>query len=63
MMVLRTLNDGTTRITHVPVEVLWPHYNADKGYAGRPFVRLPYDTGWGGSPNSQAGFGYVSDNG
>ncbi|MGA5114417.1 hypothetical protein [Streptomyces pseudogriseolus] len=58
-----SLNDGTTRITHVPVEVLWPHYNADKGYAGRPFVRLPYDTGWGGSPNSQAGFGYVSDNG
>lgn len=58
-----SLNDGTTRTTHVPVEVLWPHYNADTGYAGRPFVRLPYDTGWGGTPNSQAGFGYVSDNG
>ncbi|MEU3662515.1 hypothetical protein AB0E77_22630 [Streptomyces sp. NPDC032940] len=58
-----SLNDGTTRTTHVPVEVLWPHYNADQGYAGRPFVRLPYDTGWGGTPNSQAGFGYVSDNG
>jgi hypothetical protein len=58
-----SLNDGTTRTTHVPVEVLWPHYDAGKGYAGRPFVRLPYDTGWGGKPNSQAGFGYVSDNG
>jgi hypothetical protein len=58
-----SLNDGTTRTTHVPVEALWPHYDAGKGYAGRPFVRLPYDIGWGGKPNSQAGFGYVSDKG
>ncbi len=30
---------------------------------GRPFVRLPYDTHWGGSPNSQAGFGYLCNDG
>ncbi|MFR0357478.1 hypothetical protein [Streptomyces sediminimaris] len=57
------LSDGTTRLTHVEVEVLWPGYDPDSGRIGRPFVRLPYDRGWGGTPNSQAGFGYVSDNG
>ncbi|MEW2513885.1 hypothetical protein [Streptomyces sp. NPDC046870] len=58
-----SLSDGTTRTTHVGIEVLWPGYDPDSGRIGRPFVRLPYDTGWGGSPNSQAGFGYVADNG
>jgi hypothetical protein len=58
-----SLSDGTTRTTHVEVEVLWPHYDPDNGRIGRPFVRLPYDTAWGGVPNSQAGFGYVADNG
>ncbi|OQR63554.1 hypothetical protein B6E66_13355 [Streptomyces maremycinicus] len=58
-----SLSDGTTRTTHVEIEVLWPGYAPDIGRIGRPFVRLPYDTGWGGSPNSQAGFGYVTDNG
>ena len=45
------------------IEVLWPAYDPANGRIGRPFVRLPYDRGWGGTPNSQAGFGYVSDNG
>ena len=58
-----SLSDGTARTTHVEVEVLWPLYDPDNGRIGRPFVRLPYDTAWGGTPNSQAGFGYVSDNG
>ncbi|WP_031168805.1 hypothetical protein [Streptomyces durhamensis] len=58
-----SLSDGTTRTTHVEVEVLWPLYDPDDGRIGRPFVRLPYDAAWGGTPNSQAGFGYVADNG
>lgn len=57
------LSDGSTRTTHVDIEVLWPTYDPNNGRIGRPFVRLPYDTGWGGTPNSQAGFGCVADNG
>ncbi|WP_031174501.1 hypothetical protein [Streptomyces durhamensis] len=59
-----TLDDGTVRTASPQVEVLggaWDKSNPEK--VGRPFVRLPYDTGWGGTPNSQAGFGYVCDDG
>ncbi|MFD8818208.1 hypothetical protein ACFV23_43655, partial [Streptomyces sp. NPDC059627] len=59
-----TLDNGDVRTANPQVEVLasaWDKSNPKK--VGRPFVRLPYDTAWGGSPNSQAGFGYVCDDG
>ncbi|MGW3208646.1 hypothetical protein [Streptomyces sp. NPDC001135] len=59
-----TLDTGEVRTANPEIEVLagaWQTSDPEK--VGRPFVRLPYDTGWGGTPNSQAGFGYVSDNG
>ncbi|WP_407547726.1 hypothetical protein QOM21_01880 [Streptomyces sp. Pv4-95] len=60
-----TLDDGTVRNAYPKIEVLVPNWRreGDGRMVGRPFVRLPYDTGWGGKPNSQAGFGCVSDNG
>jgi hypothetical protein len=59
-----SLSDGTSRTVVPQVEVLavaWNHH--DREMVGRPFVRLPYDHHWGGEPNSQAGFGFVSDDG
>ncbi|MGW5658441.1 hypothetical protein [Streptomyces humi] len=59
-----TLDTGEVRTANPQIEVLagaWQSSNPDM--VGRPFVRLPYDTGWGGAPNSQAGFGHVTDNG
>ncbi|MFF8868319.1 hypothetical protein ACF08B_40540 [Streptomyces sp. NPDC015139] len=59
-----TLTTGEVRTATPEIEVLasaWQRSDAEK--VGRPFVRLPYDSAWGGTPNSQAGFGYVSDNG
>ncbi|ANW16935.1 hypothetical protein [Streptomyces clavuligerus] len=64
ILVEAVLDDGTVRSASPEVEVLagaWTQ--ADPQMVGRPFVRLPWDNNWGGSPNSQAGFGYVSDNG
>ncbi|MFG2888199.1 hypothetical protein [Streptomyces sp. NPDC048248] len=60
-----TLDDGTVRNAYPKIEVLVPNWRreGDGRMVGRPFVRLPYDTGWGGKPNSQAGFGCVSDTG
>lgn len=40
--------------------------NGDPINTMRPIIRMPYDNGWGGNgaPNySQAGFGYIADNG
>ncbi|GHG61535.1 hypothetical protein [Streptomyces griseocarneus] len=59
-----TLDNGDVRTATPEVEVLngaWQKSDPEK--VGRPFVRLPYDNNWGGKPNSQAGFGHVSDNG
>lgn len=59
-----TLDNGDVRTANPEIEVLagaWARTDPEK--VGRPFVRLPYDNNWGGTPNSQAGFGYVSDNG
>ncbi|MEU1409613.1 hypothetical protein ABZ471_46680 [Streptomyces sp. NPDC005728] len=59
-----TLDTGEVRTATPEIEVLtgaWQSSDPEK--VGRPFVRLPYDNNWGGVPNSQAGFGYVSDNG
>ncbi|WP_380282436.1 hypothetical protein [Kitasatospora purpeofusca] len=58
------LDNGDVRTVNPQVEVLagaWRKSDPEK--VGRPFVRLPYDNNWGGTPNSQAGFGFVSDNG
>ncbi|MFI1963292.1 hypothetical protein ACH429_03990 [Streptomyces pathocidini] len=33
------------------------------GDKARPLTRLPYDTKWGGTPNSAAGFGYITEDG
>ncbi|WP_229328592.1 hypothetical protein [Streptomyces sp. UNOC14_S4] len=58
------LDNGDVRTANPEIEVLagaWQ--NSDPELVGRPFVRLPYDNNWGGAPNSQAGFGHVSDNG
>ncbi|MBH1934235.1 hypothetical protein I5Q34_07985 [Streptomyces sp. AV19] len=58
------LDSGDVRTAEPEIEVLAGAWNKnDPEKVGRPFVRLPYDNNWGGSPNSQAGFGYVSDNG
>ncbi|MEU8033612.1 hypothetical protein AB0C13_34170 [Streptomyces sp. NPDC049099] len=59
-----TLDNGDVRTATPEIEVLasaWQRSDPEK--VGRPFVRLPYDNHWGGTPNSQAGFGYVSDSG
>ncbi|MEU9412358.1 hypothetical protein ACGF5O_44830 [Streptomyces sp. NPDC048291] len=59
-----TLDTGEVRTATPEIEVLasaWQPSDPEK--VGRPFVRLPYDNNWGGVPSSQAGFGYVSDNG
>ncbi|RSO37826.1 hypothetical protein DMH15_17890 [Streptomyces sp. WAC 06725] len=59
-----TLDNGDVRTANPEIEVLagaWARTDPEK--VGRPFVRLPYDNNWGGTPNSQAGFGYVSDSG
>ncbi|EPH39558.1 hypothetical protein ABT390_05425 [Streptomyces aurantiacus] len=59
-----TLDNGEIRTANPEIQVLagaWQKSDPEK--AGRPFVRLPYDNNWGGSPNSQAGFGFVTDNG
>ncbi|MFI6685477.1 hypothetical protein [Streptomyces sp. NPDC050485] len=59
-----TLDNGDVRTANPEVEVLagaWQKSDPEK--VGRPFVRLPYDNNWGGTPNSQAGFGLVTDNG
>ncbi|MEU4994833.1 hypothetical protein [Streptomyces sp. NPDC021622] len=61
-----TLDNGEVRTAKPEIEVLAGAWSkSDPELVGRPFVRLPYDSNWGGSPNgySQAGFGYVSDNG
>ncbi|MFJ9597912.1 hypothetical protein ACIRS3_34850 [Streptomyces virginiae] len=58
------LDNGEVRTAAPQVEVLaavWKSGDGEK--VGRPFVRLPYDSHWGGTPNSQAGFGYVADSG
>ncbi|MFJ8313755.1 MULTISPECIES: hypothetical protein [unclassified Streptomyces] len=58
------LDNGEVRTAAPEVDVLastWDRNDAPN--VGRPFVRLPYDNNWGGSPNSQAGFGFVSDSG
>ncbi|MFE3183071.1 hypothetical protein ACFXKR_19705 [Streptomyces violascens] len=59
-----TLDNGDVRTANPEIDVLagaWQR--SDPEMVGRPFVRLPYDYNWGGTPNSQAGFGHVSDNG
>ncbi|MEU6273044.1 hypothetical protein ABZ871_11635 [Streptomyces populi] len=59
-----TLDTGEVRTATPEIEVLaaaWQRSDPEK--VGRPFVRLPYDTAWGGTPNSQAGFGHVTDSG
>ncbi|MFI1179719.1 hypothetical protein ACH4UT_09200 [Streptomyces sp. NPDC020799] len=59
-----TLDNGDVRTAAPEVEVLAGSWQkSDPELVGRPYVRLPYDNNWGGSPNSQAGFGFVADNG
>ncbi|MGW7081318.1 hypothetical protein [Streptomyces sp. NPDC054866] len=59
-----TLDNGEVRTASPEIDVLASDWDKnDAPNVGRPFVRLPFDNNWGGSPNSQAGFGYVSDNG
>ncbi|MFE9022237.1 hypothetical protein ACFYNL_27250 [Streptomyces sp. NPDC007808] len=53
------LDDGSVLTAEPEVEVM----RSEGSDATRPFVRLPYDNHWGGNPNSQAGFGYVADDG
>ncbi|WKK22820.1 hypothetical protein QZH56_29320 [Streptomyces olivoreticuli] len=53
------LDSGDVRTANPEIEVLagaWAKTDPEK--VGRPFVRLPYDNNWGGTPNSQAGFGF-----
>ncbi|MFE7117922.1 hypothetical protein ACFU99_21150 [Streptomyces sp. NPDC057654] len=58
------LGNGDVRTANPEIEVLAGAWNrSDPEKVGRPFVRLPYDNNWGGSPNSQAGFGLVADDG
>ncbi|GAA0463295.1 hypothetical protein [Streptomyces olivaceiscleroticus] len=64
ILVTVKLDNGETRIADPEIEVLAATWDRnDSALVGRPFVRLPYDRNWGGEPNSQAGFGYVSDSG
>ncbi|MDC0766762.1 hypothetical protein [Streptomyces sp. HD] len=59
-----TLDNGDVRTANPEIEVLAGAWQkSDPEMVGRPFVRLPYDNNWGGAPNSQAGFGHVTDNG
>ncbi|MGW2364658.1 hypothetical protein ACWCZ5_03610 [Streptomyces sp. NPDC001667] len=59
-----TLDNGDVRTANPEIEVLASAWQkSDPEMVGRPYVRLPYDNNWGGTLNSQAGFGYVSDNG
>ncbi|GHE00324.1 hypothetical protein [Streptomyces alanosinicus] len=59
-----TLDNGEVRRAAPEIDVLASDWDPDDAPdVGRPYVRLPFDSNWGGSPNSQAGFGYVSDNG
>ncbi len=58
------LDSGDVRTANPEIEVLAGAWQkSDPEQVGRPFVRLPYDNNWGGTPNSQAGFGFVADNG
>ncbi|MER7726969.1 hypothetical protein [Streptomyces sp. NPDC096323] len=59
-----TLDNGEVRRAAPEIDVLASDWGKnDAPHVGRPFVRLPYDSNWGGKPNSQAGFGYVTDSG
>ncbi|GLF92628.1 hypothetical protein [Streptomyces yaizuensis] len=59
------LDNGEVRTANAEIEVLdgaWQ--KSDPEVTGRPFVRLPWDNAWAvAGGNSQAGFGYVADNG
>lgn len=61
-----SLSNKETKTVSPEVEVLnKARCGGDPDGTSRPFVRLPWDTHWGGAPPaySQGGFGYVSDDG